>query len=56
MNLMTQFVKIMYHVFKKLISHIYDQFLNDIEVKESKINYKEEKALLSIQQFILKYI
>ena len=49
MNSVMQFVKIMHHVFKKLTSHIYDQFLDDIEVKELKINYKREKALLSIQ-------
>ena len=56
MNSVTQFVRIMHHVFKKLTSHICNQFLDDIEVKESKINYEEEEALLSIQQFILKHI
>ena len=48
MNLITQFVKIMYHVFKKLIFHIYNQFLNDIKMKESKINYEKIKILLNI--------
>ena len=28
-----QFVKIMHYVFKKLISHICDQFLDDIKIK-----------------------
>ena len=45
---MAQFVKIMHHVFKKLIFHICNQFLDDIEVKESKINYEEKKALPGI--------
>ena len=45
---MMQFIKIMHHVFKKLISYICNQFLNDIKMKELKINYDEEKALLNI--------
>ena len=48
MNSVAQFVKIMHHVFKKFIFHIYNQFLNDIEIKELKINYKKIKILLSI--------
>ena len=48
MNLMTQFIKIMHHVFKKLTSHICNQFLDDIEVKKSKIDYEEKKTLLNI--------
>ena len=47
-NLMTQFIKIMHYVFKKFIFYIYDQFFNDIKMKELKINYNEKKALLSI--------
>ena len=35
-------------MFKKLISYIYNQFFNDIKMKELKINYKEVKILLSI--------
>ena len=46
---MMQFIKIMHYVFKKLTSHICDQFFNDIKVKKSKINYDEKKALLNIQ-------
>ena len=45
---MTQFVRIMHYVFEKFIFHIYNQFLNDIKVKELKINYKEKKALSDI--------
>ena len=48
MNSITQFVKIMHHVFKKLTFHIYNQFFNDIKMKELKINYNEKKVLLSI--------
>ena len=48
MNLIMQFVKIMHYVFKKLTSHICNQFLNDIEVKKLKINYNKKKALLNI--------
>ena len=48
MNLIMQFIKIMHHVFKKLISYICNQFLNDIKVKESKINYEKKKVLLNI--------
>ena len=48
MNLIMQFVKIMHHVFKKLTSHIYDQFFNDIKVKELKTDYEKKKTLLNI--------
>ena len=48
MNLIMQFVKIMHYVFKKFTLHIYDQFFNDIEVKELKTNYNEKKVLLCI--------
>ena len=48
MNSVVQFVKIMHHVFKKFISHICNQFLDDIEVKESKTDYEEIEILLSI--------
>ena len=48
MNSMMQFIRIMHHVFEKLTSHICNQFLNDIEVKELKINYEEEKVLSNI--------
>ena len=56
MNSVTQFVKIMHHVFKKFIFHICDQFLNDIEMKELKIDYKEIETLSSIWQFMFKHI
>ena len=39
----------MYHVFKKLISHICDQFLDNIKMKKLKINYKKIKTLFNIQ-------
>ena len=55
-NLIAQFIKIMHYVFKKLIFHICNQFLNDIKVKELKINYKKIKVLLNIQQFMFKHI
>ena len=44
-----QFVKIMHYIFEKLIFHIYDQFFNDIEMKESKTDYKKIKTLSNIQ-------
>ena len=56
MNLVMQFVRIMHHVFEKLTLHICNQFLDDIEVKELKTDYKREKVLSDIQQFILKHI
>ena len=43
-----QFVRIMHYVFKKLNFHIYDQFFDDIKVKELKIDYNEKKVLLNI--------
>ena len=46
----------MHHVFKELISHICDQFLDDIEVKGPKINYEGVEALPGIQQFMLEHI
>ena len=49
MNLIAQFIKIIHHVFKKLISHICNQFLNDIKMKKLKINYEKIKILFSIQ-------
>ena len=48
MNSVVQFVKIMHHVFEELISHIYDQFLNDIKMKKSKIDYEEVEILFNI--------
>ena len=56
MNLMMQFVRIMHYMFKKLTSHICNQFLDDIGVKELKTDYEKKKVLLDIQQFILKHI
>ena len=47
-NSVMQFVKIMYHMFEKLTSHIYDQFLNDIEVKKLKTDYEKVKTLFNI--------
>ena len=51
-----QFVRIMHYVFEKLTPHICNQFLNDIEVKELKTDYKEKEVLSGIQWFILKHI
>ena len=48
MNSVAQFIKIIHYVFKKLISHICNQFFNDIKMKELKINYKKIKILLNI--------
>ena len=56
MNLVAQFVRIMHHVFEKFILHICDQFLDDIEMKELKINYEKIKILSDIQQFMLEHI
>ena len=56
MNLVAQFVRIMHHMFKELIFHICNQFLNDIEMKESKTDYEKVETLLSIQQFMLEHI
>ena len=56
MNSVVQFVKIMHHVFKELIFHICNQFLNDIEMKELKINYEEVEILSDIWQFMLEHI
>ena len=47
-NSVIQFVKIMHHVFKKLIFHIYDQFFNDIKMKKLKINYEKIEILFNI--------
>ena len=41
---------------KTQTSHICKQFLNNIEVKNSKTNYKDAEALPDIQRFILKHI
>ena len=38
----------MHYVFKKFISHIYNQFLDDIEVKKLKTDYKKIKILFDI--------
>ena len=48
MNLFMQFIKIMHHVFKKFIFYIYNQFFNNIKVKELNTDYKEKKVLLNI--------
>ena len=46
----------MHHVFKEHISHMCNQFLDNIGVKGLKTDYREEKALPEIQQFILEHI
>ena len=56
MNSIAQFIKIIHHVFKKLIFHICDQFFNNIEMKKLKINYKKIEILFNIQQFMFKHI
>ena len=43
-----QFIKIMHYVFKKFISHIFNQFLNDIEMKKLKTDYKKIEILFNI--------
>ena len=43
-------------VFEVQISHICEQFLNDIEVKGLRTDYSEMKILSDVQRFILKYI
>ena len=48
MNSMMQFVKIMHYVFKKLTSHIYNQFFNNIEMKKSKTDYEKVEILFNI--------
>ena len=48
MNSVVQFVRIMHHVFEKFISHIYDQFLDDIKMKELKTDYEEIEILFNI--------
>ena len=35
-------------MFKKFISHIYNQFLNDIKMKKLKTDYKKIKVLFNI--------
>ena len=45
---MMHFIKIMYYVFKKFISYIYDQFFNDIKMKKLKIDYKKIEILFNI--------
>ena len=48
MNSIMQFVKIMYYVFKEFILCICNQFLDDIEMKELKINYEKVEILFDI--------
>ena len=38
------------------ISHICEQFLDNIEVKSPRTNYRGAEALSGIQRFILEYI
>ena len=38
----------MHYVFKKFIFHICNQFLNDIKMKKSKIDYKKIEILFNI--------
>jgi hypothetical protein len=55
-NSVAQFVRI---VMKILIDHISDVvrfFLNDIEIKNSKTKYDNEKVALSIRRYILEHI
>ena len=46
----------MLQVLKAQISHICEQFLNNIEVKGSRTDYSKAEALSGLQRFILEHI
>jgi hypothetical protein len=55
-NYVAQFVRI---IMKILINHIFDvarSFLDDIEIKNSKIKYDNKEVALSIRRYILEHI
>jgi len=54
-NLIAQFVKIVIRILKNLLNKYY-LFVNNIDVKKSKLNYNNKKTILEIKLFVLKYI
>ena len=56
-NSMTQFVRIIIQIFKKYIIASRDWFfVDDINVKNSRLNYNEKEILFKIQLFIIKHV
>ena len=56
MNLVAQFVQIMLQMLEIQTLHLCKQFLNNIEMKNSKTEYSIAEALSGVQRFILKHI
>jgi hypothetical protein len=55
-NAMTQFVRVINKIIADHVSHHALSFVNDIEVKESKITYNNEFILSEIRRYVMKHI
>jgi hypothetical protein len=55
-NSMTQFVRVINKIIADHVSHHALSFVNDIEVKESKITYNNEFILSEIRRYVMKHI
>jgi hypothetical protein len=55
-NSIAQFVQIVTKILKKYIPHVYLSFIDDIDVKESKTTYNNEKVIFRIRKYILEHI
>jgi hypothetical protein len=49
-------MRIIIRILKDYFLHLYWPFINDISIKGSRTTYNNEKILLGIKRFILKYI
>jgi hypothetical protein len=55
-NSITQFVRIVTKILKKHIPHVCLSFINNIDVKNPKTTYNNEKVISGIRKYILKHI
>src|SRR5438034_11704151 len=56
MNLIRQFVQATQQILAKYISHDMIVYLNDVEVKDLKIKYNNEKMLSEVRKYVLKHL
>jgi hypothetical protein len=55
-NSMTQFVRVINKIIVDYVSHHALSFVDDIEVKKSKITYNNEFILFEIRRYVMKHI
>ena len=55
-NSMTQFVRITKKILRDIISEKKRVFLDDIEIKDSRDDYDNKKAMLDVRKYVLKHL